>query len=164
MRRIGFLLLGLGAALLSWLALTTWRGDPVTSLYTRYEQHNLGSRLDATAHAWQSRRRAARPLSATTPRLPVTATIERNARAFAHTLHDGDPVGRLVIPRLRLKIIVVQGTSESDLMRGPGHYDAASGQSTGLPGQGRNVGIAGHRTTYLHPFRHIDELQLQRVR
>ena len=48
---------------------------------------------------------------------------------------------------------VVQGTSTGDLERGPGHY-----ASTSLPGEGRTVAIAGHRTTYLAPFRNLNEL------
>ena len=37
---------------------------------------------------------------------------------------------------------------------GPGHYSG-----TALPGAGTTVGIAGHRTTYLAPFRRIDRLE-----
>lgn len=67
-------------------------------------------------------------------------------------------MGRIVIPRLGLRMVVVQGTSADDLKKGPGHYDAASGRSTGLPGMGGVIAIAGHRTTFSHPFRHIDDL------
>jgi len=49
--------------------------------------------------------------------------------------------------------VVVQGTDGSSLRRGPGHYPG-----TPLPGQPGTVAIAGHRTTYLAPFRDIDEL------
>ena len=63
------------------------------------------------------------------------------------------------MPRLGLNMVVVQGTSKRDLEKGPGHYDARSGVNTSLPGMGGVVAIAGHRTTYLHPFRHIDDLR-----
>jgi sortase A len=66
----------------------------------------------------------------------------------------GDGVGRIVIPRIGLNLIVVQGTDAASLEKGPGHYE-----STALPGAGRTVAIAGHRTTYLAPFRHIDQLR-----
>ena len=49
---------------------------------------------------------------------------------------------------------VVEGTDETSLEAGPGHYP-----STALPGLGQTVAIAGHRTTYLAPFRHIDALR-----
>jgi sortase A len=51
-------------------------------------------------------------------------------------------------------MVFVQGTDESSLELGPGHYP-----ETAMPGQGRTVAIAGHRTTYLAPFRHIDDLK-----
>lgn len=57
-------------------------------------------------------------------------------------------------PRLGLTAVVVQGTSTADLRKGPGHY-----RITGVPGAGRVVAIAGHRTTYGAWFRHIDELR-----
>ena len=156
-RKIGFLLLGLGVVTLSWLALTVFVGDPITSLYTRFEQHALASRLATAEHGWHP---APRLRASEAGRLiSRPSSSMRDARLFARSLHDGDPIGWIVIPRLDLKMVVVEGTTHNDLMTGPGHYDAQSGQATGLPGMGRNVGIAGHRTTYLHPFRHIDELQ-----
>src|SRR4051794_36627701 len=42
----------------------------------------------------------------------------------------------------------------ASLEKGPGHYP-----DTAFPGQGTTIGIAGHRTTYRAPFRHIDSLQ-----
>src|SRR2546421_506010 len=41
----------------------------------------------------------------------------------------------------------------ASLEKGPGHYPG-----TAFPGLGQTVAIAGHRTTYLAPFRHIDAL------
>ena len=54
-----------------------------------------------------------------------------------------------------LDIVVVQGTDTASLEKGPGHYP-----ETPFPGQGGTVGIAGHRTTYLAPFRHIDSMEV----
>ena len=51
-------------------------------------------------------------------------------------------------------MVVVQGTDYEDLKKGPGHYtDTADPDATG------RVGIAGHRTTYLHPFFNLDQVQ-----
>lgn len=69
------------------------------------------------------------------------------------TAPDGAAIGRLVIAKLGVVYDIVQGTSTGDLERGPGHY-----ASTGLPGEGRTVAIAGHRTTYLAPFRNLNAL------
>ena len=79
---------------------------------------------------------------------PVTAPSNTSALA------EGDPVGQIVIPRIGLDAIVVEGVGDDDLKSGPGHYP-----STPAPGQKGNAAIAGHRTTYGAPFGSIDELQ-----
>jgi sortase A len=53
-----------------------------------------------------------------------------------------------------LNRIVVEGATADDLTKGPGHFP-----ETPLPGQLGNAAIAGHRTTHLHPFYDIDQLQ-----
>lgn len=66
---------------------------------------------------------------------------------------EGEPTARLVIPKIGVDKIVVEGVSLADLKKGPGHYP-----ETPLPGQAGNAAIAGHRTTYGAPFNRIDEL------
>lgn len=68
-------------------------------------------------------------------------------------LADDDPLTRLVIPDLDVNVLVVAGTSQAALRAGAGHYP-----KTPLPGEEGNVGIAGHRSIYGKPFRHIDGL------
>jgi sortase A len=60
----------------------------------------------------------------------------------------GSRYAEVQIPSIGLDMMVVQGTEYDDLKLGPGHYvDTANPwDDTG------RVGIAGHRTTYLHPF------------
>jgi sortase A len=65
----------------------------------------------------------------------------------------GDALGYITIPKLGLDMIFVEGNGLDDLRKGPGHYP-----ETALPGQPGNVAIAGHRTTYLHPFWSLNEL------
>jgi sortase A len=48
---------------------------------------------------------------------------------------------------------MVQGTDSASLHKGPGHYPG-----TPLPGQPGTVAVAGHRTTYLAPFKTINDL------
>jgi sortase A len=143
-RRAGFALVGLGLLLIAWTVITVVFGDPITSMYTRHEQHVLAHQLHASDRHWSTRR----------------GSLRARALSFARSLHDGDPIGRITVPRLRINMVVVQGTTESDLRKGPGHYDAGSGANTSLPGLGGVIAIAGHRTTYLHPFRHIDDLRV----
>ena len=71
-------------------------------------------------------------------------------------MQTGKPIGRIEAPAMDgLDIVVVQGTDAASLEKGPGHYP-----ETPFPGQGGTVGIAGHRTTYLAPFRHIDSIEI----
>ena len=51
-------------------------------------------------------------------------------------------------------MVLVDGTDHDSLKKGPGR-DARSA----MPGQNRLVYIAGHRTTYLAPFSHIDAIR-----
>ena len=68
----------------------------------------------------------------------------------------GRPIGRIRAPGMDgLDAVVIQGTDEASLQKGPGHYP-----ETKFPGQGGTIGIAGHRTTYGAPFRHIDSMKL----
>jgi sortase A len=75
------------------------------------------------------------------------------ARIEQHRVGPGDGIGRIEISKIGASFEVVQGTDTSSLEKGPGHYP-----STALPGLGQTVAIAGHRTTYLAPFRKINEL------
>jgi sortase A len=76
------------------------------------------------------------------------------ARREQHAVATGDAIGRITIPHIGASYTVVQGTDEGSLEKGPGHYPG-----TAFPGLGQTVAIAGHRTTYLAPFRHLDALR-----
>lgn len=69
-------------------------------------------------------------------------------------LELGAPVALLEIPRLRLREVVVEGTSSGLLMSGPGHR-----RDTPLPGQGGTSVVIGRRATYGGPFRSVDQLR-----
>ena len=80
--------------------------------------------------------------------------LAREARRFRLTSEDGDAIARLRVPRLDLNLVVVNGTSTSDLRRGPGRH-----LESFMPGEGKLVYVAGHRTTYGAPFSDIDQLE-----
>jgi sortase A len=84
----------------------------------------------------------------------IRQRISYLARQEARQVSAGDAIGKIDISKINANFDVVQGTDSSSLEKGPGHYP-----STALPGLGQTVAIAGHRTTYLAPFRHIDELK-----
>ncbi len=65
----------------------------------------------------------------------------------------GAAIGRISIPKIGVHMIVVQGTDAAALAKGPGHYP-----STPMPCTVGDVAIAGHRTTFLHPFYNLNEL------
>jgi sortase A len=156
-RRIGLSVLAIGIALIAWVGVTLVWGDPFTSLYTSHAQHALARELDRTDATW--RRADQRAGSAGVKREAVAELLRARALRFERRLRDGAPIGRIRIPRIHLEMVVIEGTSTGDLEKGPGHYDAATGVDTSLPGMGAVIAIAGHRTTFLHPFRHIDELR-----
>lgn len=66
----------------------------------------------------------------------------------------GSAYAQLIIPKMDLDIIVVEGTDTASLIKGPGHYP---GTADPWDDTGR-VAIAGHRTTYLAPFWDLDKL------
>ncbi len=55
---------------------------------------------------------------------------------------DGENIGRLTIPTLKLKLPIIQGTGEKELKEGVGHFT----QSV-LPGEDDNCVLSGHRET-----------------
>ena len=143
------LLIGAGVLLLVW-ALIVWRWqDPFTGLYTHWQQQKLGDALGREFAAY-------RP-SAATRGLALAArqdAVAMEAARFRRSTHAGEAIGRIVIPRIGLNMVLVDGTDESSLQKGPGR-DLRSY----MPGQSRLVYIAGHRTTYLAPFSHIDAIR-----
>jgi len=138
-----------GALALVWVVVV-WRWeDPFTGAYTWWVQRHLSAELTQRMQQF-ALPRPEHALSVAAAEREVAAAAETYRRA----LHDGNPIGRITIPRIGLSIVVVQGTDESSLTKGPGHYDGSA-----LPGEHRLIYIAGHRTTYLAPFSHIDAIR-----
>jgi sortase A len=147
-RRLGLALVVLGAALIAW-GLVTWHwGDPLTGLYTRWEQRGLEKEYERVVESFR-------------PRVPPGARpgeqpgeVRREARRYRNSLTAGGAVGHISVDRLDLDMVLVYGTGEPELRRGPG-----VDPRTFLPGEGELVYIAGHRTTFGAPFAHIDRLR-----
>jgi sortase A len=138
-----------GIVILADVGTTLLWQEPASSLYASIRQHEADSELaqlegefPAPADLRTARRKHGRPRQ-----------VDTLARLLARRVQDGQAIGRLVIPAIDLDIVVVQGTDTADLTKGPGHYS-----STPFPGQPGTSAIAGHRTTYLAPFRHLDSL------
>jgi sortase A len=142
-------LIAAGIVVLADVATTlVWR-EPVSSLYASIKQHDASGQLDQLEREFPTPadRRAARRVHGTRRQVKVLAD------RFSRQVQDGQAIGRVAIPSIGLDIAMVQGTNTADLQKGPGHYP-----STPFPGQPGTTAIAGHRTTYLAPFRNIDSL------
>lgn len=86
--------------------------------------------------------------------LEVTFAMPETKRALlTGTVSEGSPLTRIVIAKLGVDSIVVEGTSLRALAAGAGHY-----RGTPLPGQAGNVAIAGHRTMNGKPFGDLERL------
>lgn len=139
---VGRVLIGTGLLVLLFVAYQLWG----TSLVETRAQGVLEDEFAAVLAAPEP------PLPPGEPTLPATSPAANEPAAALP--EDGSAVARLEIPAIDIDKIVVEGVSQNDLRRGPGHYPG-----TPLPGQAGNAAIAGHRTTYGAPFYRLDELE-----
>jgi sortase A len=154
MRRLGHILsialITAGLVVLADVGITLAYREPLSSIYGSIKQGEAADQLKnlEAKYPTPSDKRAVASVKSSRRRIAILA------RRFAHQAQTGDAIGRIVAPAMDgLDIVVVQGTDTASLEKGPGHYP-----QTPFPGQGGTVGIAGHRTTYLAPFRHIDSM------
>jgi len=146
-RITGSLLIAAGALTLAW-AVLVWRWqDPFTALYTHWQQGKLAHQLD-------QENRAFRPAATDDNLAAERRAVSVDARRFQQDAKVGQAIGRIVIGRIGLKMVLVNGTDHETLKKGPGR-DLRSY----MPGENRLVYIAGHRTTYLAPFSHINDIR-----
>ena len=136
--------------MLAWVLVVWLWQDPFTALYTHWKQHQL-------SQAYERRFSAYEPAELRRNEVSVSArtkVIAREARLYRIQSGRGQAIGRIRVPRLDLNMILVNGTDHSSLTKGPGRD-----RRTYMPGEGQLVYIAGHRTTYLAPFAHIERLR-----
>jgi sortase A len=144
---LGTLLAVAGVLTLGW-ALLVWQWqDPFTALYTTWKQHQLASQYDKRARTFTT------TISGPTVKAE-RASIAREAKRYRLSSKRGQVIGRIRVPRMGINMLLVNGTDHDTLKKGPGRDGR-----TFMPGENRLVYIAGHRTTYLAPFSHIDRLR-----
>ena len=149
-RIVSAVLIIAGVLLLSDVAVTLAWQEPVTALIGLVKRGGIDRRYLSYSTMPLTRRQQASLMR-------LTSSEERIAylaRQEQREVPAGAAIGRLEIAAIGVDYEVVQGTSTSDLELGPGHY-----ASTPLPGLGETVAIAGHRTTYLAPFRNLNQLR-----
>src|SRR4051794_41391902 len=111
-RRLGTLLVAAGLLLLAYAAsVLLWR-DPVTDVYTAYQQHELRGRLHEARIGWQ--RRVTKELARRPTRTVAAerASMRALALAFAREErgHDGRALGKIVLPPIGVSEVFVEGT------------------------------------------------------
>jgi sortase A len=149
LRGVSTVMIVVGVILLVDAAVTLVWQEPVSAIYAHLQQRALAhdlSELEQAPLAPAEKRALAR--------MPDdTRRLAFRARALERRVEPGDALGRIAMPAIGVSEVFVQGTAADDLRKGPGHYP-----DTPLPGERGTVAIAGHRTTYGAPFRHIDGL------
>ena len=155
MRRIGHILaialITAGLVVLADVGLTLAYKEPVSSIYGEIQQDQAADQLSEL----ESRYPTAADRRAISGVRDLRARAAILARRFGRQVDTGDAIGRIIAPDMDgLNAVVVEGTDTASLRKGPGHY-----ADTPFPGERGTVGIAGHRTTYLAPFRHIDSMK-----
>jgi len=149
LRGLSTVLIVAGALLVIDAGLTLVWQEPVSAFITHREQGRLEDRLRDL-----ERRRPSVLEQRALATLPDSRRrIAFLARSLRRRAHEGDALGRIRIPKIGKSYVVVDGTAAADLRKGPGFYE-----QTPLPGVPGTTAIAGHRTTYLAPFRHLDQL------
>ncbi len=143
------MLLVVGMLALAETAVTIVWQEPFTALSAQRDQRALADELE--------RAQRSTPAPSSSVAMAKIGVDDRIAALAAHVdrkTRAGHALGRIQIPGIGVKFVFVAGAGERSLKKGPGHYD-----STVLPGQRGTVGIAGHRTTFLAPFRRLDRLR-----
>jgi sortase A len=149
-RALAYALIVLGALALVDAGVTLLWQEPITALYAKLRQDGLNGNLRELERAppTPAVRRALASLPDERRRVAYLARrLQRNSK-------DGSAVGRIAIPRIGARYVIVKGTGTEELESGPGVYT-----DTVFPGIAGTTAIAGHRTTYLAPFREINLLK-----
>jgi sortase A len=150
LRILSTALITAGLVVLADAGLTVVWQEPVSAAYGSLKQGQARDDLD--------RLEADYPTSEDLAAVSGIAESAERARILADRFEDrikeGDAIGTIDIDRINLNAVFLQGTDTGTLQYGPGHY-----AKTSLPGQPGTAAIAGHRTTYLAPFRRINEIK-----
>ena len=152
-RILSIALMTAGVVVLLDVGLTVAYREPVSSIYGALQQNAAEGELEKI----EASEPVLADLRATERVTDPYARARILARRYAARAESGEPIGRITAPSMDdLDAVIIEGTTNSALQKGPGRYPGTS-----YPGQGRTIGIAGHRTTYGAPFRHIDSMTVE---
>jgi sortase A len=148
LRALSTVLIVSGAMLIADAGLTLVWQEPISAVYAKLQQRQLAGQLNDLENLTDLQLRALQRLRTENRRIAFLARLLRRRS------QPGDAIGRIKIKRMGINFVTVEGTKPEDLRKGPGHYG-----DTPFPGIHGTVAIAGHRTTYLAPFRKLNEMR-----
>jgi len=153
-------ILTVGVLLVSFVVFELWG----TALFADHSQAALRGRLAATIGVSEpvvsgSSIRSGSPVRhpGGSPRRSSNGLPPVSTSTVPYTVPPpvGTPIGYIVIPKIGIDYVFVEGVGELQLEQGPGHYPG-----TPMPGQPGNAALAGHRTTWAAPFYNLNELSI----
>jgi sortase A len=148
LRALSTVLIVSGAMLIADAGLTLVWQEPISAVYAKLQQRQLAGQLNDLENLTDLQLRALERLRTENRRIAFLARLLRRRS------EPGDAIGRIKIKRIGINFVVVEGTKPEDLRKGPGHYG-----DTPFPGIRGTVAMAGHRTTYLAPFRKLNKMR-----
>lgn len=150
LRSLSTVLIVAGVLMLGDAGLTLVWQEPVSAAYAKIVQGRLGNDL--------KKLELQRPSTIDFAALQKLATERRRMAFLARRLRAeadrGAAIGRVRIRKIGASFVLVNKTDTDALRKGPGIYDDVP-----FPGAPGTTAIAGHRTTYLAPFRNVDDLE-----
>lgn len=142
-----------GLALADVVVTLVWQ-EPISAIYASVRQQDLEGQLHEIERQG--------PSPAERAELERTRDEHRKvvllARHMEREAKPGSAIGRIDIPRIKSNFVLINGTGTSELEAGPGIYSKRQ-YGVVFPGVPGTTAIAGHRTTFLEPFKHIAELR-----
>ena len=152
LRFFGKFLISVGAGVLLFVLWTLYG----TGIYTGQQQRALADEFDAQAEFPERR--------------PATDSGELRIQGPPKGFDPSaaEPVFRLLIPKIDVEDVVVEGVGVDELKKGPGHYPECDDEfelpyctpfPASFPGEKGRVIVSGHRTTYGQPFWALNDLE-----
>jgi sortase A len=145
-RVVAVTLIAAGAVVLADVAVTLAWKEPMSSIYASIKQGEADEQVATLERDF--------PRAKGKTQAELARDAHRLANKFEGEVKQNQGIGFIRIPAIDGEYALIEGVDLDELQAGPGRYSSAA-----LPGQGETVAVAGHRTTYLAPFRHIDELE-----
>ncbi|MHB1809884.1 MAG: class E sortase [Solirubrobacteraceae bacterium] len=154
-RPLAWTLIAFGCLALADAIVTIVWQEPFSAVYASVRQSDLEGELNEIERRAPTLREAEALERARDERHRVYVL----AREMERKARPGSAIGHIDIPKIGSDFVLIDGTGTSELEAGPGIYSKRSYPGVAFPGVPGTTAIAGHRTTFLEPFKHIAELR-----